>query len=682
MASNTPEARQFVALNELNQAVATDPLAAAALLAELQALRRKALLERCAQFVGAGCAALLQLAIANCPRIQLDGAADEEGHTLLQLAAAQGEAGCTEALLARGASVGALGSQGRGALHYAAWNGHARLLSRLLDGEGARAADACGAGGETALHFAAAQGHAACCALLLEAGADAHAANSGGRTALHCAAEGGQTAAVRCLLGGGADPSPPVPLASPAGPARSAPPLHLAAARGHTGAMAALLAGGADVHQLSPAGETALHAAAVAGSVSALKLLIDSGANVEACEAEPGRASALVQACSAGQAGAVAALLARGADACAPAAGGGPPLLYATLAGSALCVRTLLPRADLLQYSGRGETALHAAVFDAGPVLDVLLAAYGERYGRDQGVDCRTLPPVDPDADPGLALATGGAGAAGERVNGGAHRQTALHRAAAGGAHASVRKLLGAGAKRMALDSARRTPLHYAARAASLACIGLLVAGPPGSDGPEGEEAEGGAYRPPPADGGEGPASGSLVLYDPGRRGGRLSPEQVDARDESGQTALYYAAFIGSVSCARALLAAGADAGAARPDGYTPLSVAQMRHGANPALRELIVLLGGGAAFGRAAAAPLRLAPAPREALCTGCGLPGELAEGGKLKLCVCAAAFYCSKACQIADYPAHKAECKQLRGEATPLALEAPPKGKGKKKK
>jgi hypothetical protein len=363
-------------------------------------------------------------------------------------------------------------------------------------------------------------------------------------------------------------------------------------------------------------------------------------------------------------------------------------------------VRTLLPRSDLLQYSSLGETALHASVFDSsGSVFDLLLAAFAERYGRDQGVDCRTLATARADEPQGVGLTVGNSAGVGERVNGGAHRQTALHRAAAGGAHGALRKLLAAGAKRMALDSMLRTPLHYAARATSLACIGLLIAGPPGCALVEGEECEGSYYAGGGddgdcGDGGVGPA-GVMVPFSPSRLG-RLTAEQVDARDISGQTALYYAAFVGSIACTRALLAVGADPLAARPDGYTPLSVAQMRHGGSIALRELIVMLGGGGGGGggRGVIAPLRLhaAPSSREALCDCCGLPGELAAGGKLKLCICAAAVYCSKECQKADYSFHKADCKSRRAAAEAAAqrggggkvlqLEAgPAKKKGSKK-
>jgi hypothetical protein len=49
--------------------------------------------------------------------------------------------------------------------------------------------------------------------------------------------------------------------------------------------------------------------------------------------------------------------------------------------------------------------------------------------------------------------------------------------------------------------------------------------------------------------------------------------------------------------------------------------------------------------------------------VCASCGITQEALEPGKLKECGgCKSAQYCGKACQKADWPAHKATCKRLQ--------------------
>jgi hypothetical protein len=48
---------------------------------------------------------------------------------------------------------------------------------------------------------------------------------------------------------------------------------------------------------------------------------------------------------------------------------------------------------------------------------------------------------------------------------------------------------------------------------------------------------------------------------------------------------------------------------------------------------------------------------------CAACGVTPEKSENGKLLECTgCRTVRYCRKACQVADWPAHKATCKRLR--------------------
>jgi hypothetical protein len=64
----------------------------------------------------------------------------------------------------------------------------------------------------------------------------------------------------------------------------------------------------------------------------------------------------------------------------------------------------------------------------------------------------------------------------------------------------------------------------------------------------------------------------------------------------------------------------------------------------------------------RVGASPARVAGSAVRA-CAGCGITAEVTEHGKLMACTgCRSVCYCGKACQKADWPAHKATCKRLQ--------------------
>ncbi len=48
---------------------------------------------------------------------------------------------------------------------------------------------------------------------------------------------------------------------------------------------------------------------------------------------------------------------------------------------------------------------------------------------------------------------------------------------------------------------------------------------------------------------------------------------------------------------------------------------------------------------------------------CAGCGITAKMLQNCKLKECSrCRSVRYCGKACQVADWPVHKATCKRLQ--------------------
>jgi ankyrin repeat protein len=126
-------------------------------------------------------------------------------HSALEIAAAAGNLGGVQLLLAHGARADFTDSAGRSLLHLLAWGSPKGLeIAELLLGHGLDANHQDSARRETPLHRLARSGRAAAISLLAAHGATIDARDVRQRTPLLAAAEAGNVAAVEALIGAGA----------------------------------------------------------------------------------------------------------------------------------------------------------------------------------------------------------------------------------------------------------------------------------------------------------------------------------------------------------------------------------------------------------------------------------------------------------------------------------------------
>ncbi len=243
------------------------------------------------------------------------------------------------------------------------------LLERQVD------VNAAEVDGTTALHWAAYQGDVETARLLLTAGARTGVTNRYGVTPLALAAERGEARIVGALLEAGADPNATLPEGETV--------LMAAARAGDVDTLRLLLAHGADVGaRESWRGQTALMWAAAQNHARAVHNLIELGARVD--ERSDAGWSALLFAVRAGQAGAVDALLAAGADVndtirplsaeaeAAPGRGVGGPagtsaLVIAVTNGHFSLAKHLVERGADPNAAEQGWTALHQLSYTRRP---------------------------------------------------------------------------------------------------------------------------------------------------------------------------------------------------------------------------------------------------------------------------------------------------------------------------
>ena len=129
--------------------------------------------------------------------------------------------------------------------------------------------------GMTALHWAAQQGNAELVSMLLSAGANVRATTRlGGYTPLHLASQGGHATAVAALIAAGA--------AADGRTSTGASPLMLAAKSGNADTVTRLIENGSDINAAETAnGQTALMVAAGLNRAEVVKLLLSRGADAK-----------------------------------------------------------------------------------------------------------------------------------------------------------------------------------------------------------------------------------------------------------------------------------------------------------------------------------------------------------------------------------------------------------------
>ncbi|KAL4422734.1 hypothetical protein ABPG75_008931 [Micractinium tetrahymenae] len=292
--------------------------------------------------------------------------ADALGRSPLHFAAANGDYGAAQLLLARRANVDAVTKERATPLHYAAASGHRGVAELLLDA-GAEV-DSRSEDGATPLLAAAEAGHAHVVEALLRRKADPSAADSEGTTPLLAALAGGHRRCAEQLLAAGA---------AARGRVGGRGAVHWAAHHGLAGVLRALLeaAGPEDVNAEDGAGETPLLSAARRGHRECVELLLAAGASTD--KANRGGLTPLMAAALFCHDTAAAALLARGAGVAArDITHRRTPLHWAALADAAEVAARLLDHgADYAAVDVRGATAMDLAVeHDCTLVVQVFIS--------------------------------------------------------------------------------------------------------------------------------------------------------------------------------------------------------------------------------------------------------------------------------------------------------------------
>jgi ankyrin repeat protein len=245
------------------------------------------------------------------------------------------------------------------------------------------------ADGATALHWAVHRNNLQVADLLIRAGAKVNAVNDLGATPLWLSAVNGSGAMIERLLAAGANPN--LALAS------GETPLMTAARTGDVNTVRLLLAHGAKVNATGFRGQTALMWAAEQQHTEVVRTLVENGADVHArsevwrqlentagnanpagdFEMAHGGSTPLFFAARTGSVATARVLLDAGAPVNDRAADGTSPLVVAAHSGHGALAAYLVERGADVNSAGSGYTALHAAVIRGDVDLVKALLAHG-----------------------------------------------------------------------------------------------------------------------------------------------------------------------------------------------------------------------------------------------------------------------------------------------------------------
>ncbi|CAG0889060.1 unnamed protein product [Darwinula stevensoni] len=239
---------------------------------------------------------------------------NEEGFTLLQVAAQRGDLSRVLELVSCGVEVGAFSNNGSNALHEAAYFGRRDVVAALIDTGidlNAKRAD-----GWAAIHISClANNPVPILRILLQKGVDVNSVTNDGKTALDIAVKEGKTSVEAFLRSQGGKSGiclrpETVDLRDSDGLTK----LHKAARDGSITDVKNLIGCGANVHVLNHHGSTALHEAAYNGRDEVIAELLKAGAKINQQKETVNGWAAIHIASIRGHRSTVTLLLERGAD--------------------------------------------------------------------------------------------------------------------------------------------------------------------------------------------------------------------------------------------------------------------------------------------------------------------------------------------------------------------------------
>lgn len=189
-----------------------------------------------------------------------------QSHSILPVAAEEGDLEIVKMLLEHGAEIDAINSEDRTALQKASIKGHKAVVAYLLDhGGDVRHADR---DGVTSVHLAVQYGFMEIAQLLIDSGADLHC-RSNGWAPIHLCHDDPEM--MQCLLKNGADVNDTGKQGYTA--------LYIAALNNHPEVVKVLLSYNPDL-EITHKNRSALTAATERGNTEVVRLLLEAGANV------------------------------------------------------------------------------------------------------------------------------------------------------------------------------------------------------------------------------------------------------------------------------------------------------------------------------------------------------------------------------------------------------------------